>query len=62
MRYTKLSLKLLFNYILVLFILLLPYQALAEEKTEKSTPPAQVKEAKNPEIQFQEDFFDFGKI
>ena len=62
MHYTKLTSKLLFNYILVLFILLLPYQALPEEKTDKSAAPAQVKESKNPEIQFQEDFFDFGKI
>jgi len=54
--------KFLFFSLSILLSLLLCYQAFTEEKKSISTanPPAQ--ETKKPKIQFQENFFDFGKI
>ena len=55
-------LKILFNCSLVLLILALPFTALTEENNSKSNPAKPSEKTKKAKIQFQEDFFDFGKI
>lgn len=55
-------LKIFINCILVLLILSLPFTALTEENNSKTNPAKPSEETKKPKIQFQEDFFDFGKI
>ncbi|OGL43451.1 MAG: hypothetical protein A2W05_09290, partial [Candidatus Schekmanbacteria bacterium RBG_16_38_10] len=55
-------LRILFRGILVLLILSLPFIASTEENNKKTNLAKSLEKTKKPKIQFQEDFYDFGKM